>query len=157
MQVGPPPPPPPPFLRTHPIQLPGDFHSATCFAHFTPKYLFASSVFLYLSCRCLKGGGPGTFESSNFVPHMGVCTCRCQLIGSCCNKPYVCRHCHDEAEDHRLEAAAVTDMVCMECGHQQPPAGVTLHCLPGEAQGGAVVSSQYFQQQSLPQFHESAL
>ena len=49
--------------------------------------------------------------------------CRCQLIGSCCNRPYVCRHCHDEAEDHRLEASAVTDMVCMECREQQTPAG----------------------------------
>lgn len=53
---------------------------------------------------------------------------RCQLIGSCCNRPYVCRHCHDEAEDHRLEAAAVTDMVCMECGHQQPPAAECEAC-----------------------------
>ena len=56
---------------------------------------------------------------------MNVCmyVCRCQLIGSCCNRPYVCRHCHDEAEDHRLEASAVTDMVCMECREQQTPAG----------------------------------
>ncbi|KAL0035653.1 hypothetical protein WJX79_005930 [Trebouxia sp. C0005] len=58
---------------------------------------------------------------------------RCQLIGSCCNRPYVCRHCHDEAEDHRLEASAVTHMVCMECGEQQTPAAECRACHAGMA------------------------
>ncbi|DBB01633.1 hypothetical protein WJX77_010630 [Trebouxia sp. C0004] len=58
---------------------------------------------------------------------------RCQLIGSCCNRPYVCRHCHDEAEDHRLEASAVTHMVCMECGEQQKPAAECRACHAGMA------------------------
>ena len=37
----------------------------------------------------------------------------------------MCRHCHDEAEDHRLEASAVTAMICMHCGVEQSPAGET--------------------------------
>ena len=40
----------------------------------------------------------------------------------------MCRHCHDEAEDHRLEASSVTHMVCMDCGEQQAPAAECRAC-----------------------------
>lgn len=48
---------------------------------------------------------------------------RCQVVAPCCQRVYTCRHCHDEAEDHRLQGSDVTTMVCMDCGLRQPAAG----------------------------------
>jgi len=44
---------------------------------------------------------------------------RCSLLAPCCNKVYVCRHCHNDAETHELDRHAVKEIVCNVCGQQQ--------------------------------------
>ncbi|KAL6750442.1 zinc-ribbon-domain-containing protein [Haematococcus lacustris] len=53
---------------------------------------------------------------------------RAQLVAPCCSRVVTCRLCHDEAETHRMDRYAVTEMVCMECGVQQPVAGECWAC-----------------------------
>jgi RING finger/CHY zinc finger protein 1 len=45
---------------------------------------------------------------------------RCSLIAPCCDKAYVCRHCHNDAEDHDIDRHAVKEVVCAVCDHRQP-------------------------------------
>ena len=45
------------------------------------------------------------------------------MIANCCGRVYGCRHCHDDAEDHRLEPRNVTRVVCMACATEQSAAG----------------------------------
>ena len=49
-------------------------------------------------------------------PESGVLGCRhyrrrCMLVAPCCDKPYVCRLCHDEAEDHQVGCVLSTLVV----------------------------------------------
>jgi len=44
---------------------------------------------------------------------------KCLLLAPCCNKFYVCRVCHDEAEDHRINRFDVDLIKCMICGEVQ--------------------------------------
>ncbi|KAK9834239.1 hypothetical protein WJX84_003552, partial [Apatococcus fuscideae] len=53
---------------------------------------------------------------------------RAKLVAPCCKRIYTCRHCHDEAEDHRMEQLDVEEMVCMDCGTQQACAADCQHC-----------------------------
>ncbi|KAL4436350.1 hypothetical protein ABPG77_009912 [Micractinium sp. CCAP 211/92] len=53
---------------------------------------------------------------------------RCMLVAPCCDKPFVCRLCHDEAADHKVDRYAVTEMVCLECATRQPVAGSCTAC-----------------------------
>ena len=45
---------------------------------------------------------------------------RCRLVAPCCDKEYVCRHCHNEAEAHEMDRHAVKEVVCNKCNHRQP-------------------------------------
>jgi len=45
---------------------------------------------------------------------------RCRLVAPCCDKEYVCRHCHNEAETHAMNRHDVTEVVCDECNNRQP-------------------------------------
>jgi RING finger/CHY zinc finger protein 1 len=45
---------------------------------------------------------------------------RCLLVAPCCNKAYVCRHCHNDAEAHEMDRHAVKEVVCAACTVQQP-------------------------------------
>ena len=45
---------------------------------------------------------------------------RCSLVAPCCNKVYVCRHCHNDAETHEMDRHAVKELICHECNQQQP-------------------------------------
>jgi len=45
---------------------------------------------------------------------------RCSLVAPCCNKAYVCRHCHNDAETHEIDRHAVKEVVCNECNQRQP-------------------------------------
>ena len=45
---------------------------------------------------------------------------RCSLVAPCCNKAYVCRHCHNDAETHEMDRHAVKEVVCNECNVRQP-------------------------------------
>jgi RING finger and CHY zinc finger domain-containing protein 1 len=45
---------------------------------------------------------------------------RCSLVAPCCNKVYVCRHCHNDAETHEMDRHAVKEVVCNECNQRQP-------------------------------------
>ncbi|KAK9866277.1 hypothetical protein WJX84_001775 [Apatococcus fuscideae] len=51
-----------------------------------------------------------------------------KLVAPCCKRVYTCRHCHDEAEDHRMEQLEVEEMVCMYCGTRQPCAAECHQC-----------------------------
>ena len=44
---------------------------------------------------------------------------RCRLIAPCCDKEYVCRHCHNESEAHEMDRHAVKEVVCAACNEQQ--------------------------------------
>ena len=45
---------------------------------------------------------------------------RCSLVAPCCDKAYVCRHCHNDAEDHDIDRHAVKEVVCTVCDQRQP-------------------------------------
>lgn len=45
--------------------------------------------------------------------------CRCAYISPCCGKEYVCRVCHDDAENHEINRFLVTHIVCLLCKHKQ--------------------------------------
>ena len=45
---------------------------------------------------------------------------RCRLVAPCCDKEYVCRHCHNESEAHEMDRHAVKEVVCNECNNRQP-------------------------------------
>lgn len=45
---------------------------------------------------------------------------RCSLIAPCCDKAYVCRHCHNDAESHEMDRHAVKEVVCNDCNCRQP-------------------------------------
>ena len=45
---------------------------------------------------------------------------RCLLVAPCCDKAYVCRHCHNDAEAHEMDRHAVKEVVCAACTVQQP-------------------------------------
>lgn len=53
-----------------------------------------------------------------------ACARRCQVLAPCCGQVYPCKKCHDQEEDHQLEAQAVQSMVCMACGLRQPSGGM---------------------------------
>lgn len=50
----------------------------------------------------------------------------CSLVAPCCDKVYVCRVCHDEAEEHSLVRSDVSEVVCEQCQTRQP---VNSHCI----------------------------
>ena len=50
-----------------------------------------------------------------------------RLIAVCCGGAYVCRFCHDAAEDHTIDRYATKEMVCMHCSMRQPSAGVCVN------------------------------
>jgi len=43
-----------------------------------------------------------------------------KVRAACCGKFYTCRHCHDAAEDHKMDRFATTEILCMECSTVQP-------------------------------------
>ena len=45
---------------------------------------------------------------------------RAMLIAPCCDREVVCRLCHDDSLDHKLDRYQVKEMKCMECGLRQP-------------------------------------
>ena len=49
---------------------------------------------------------------------------KCMLVAPCCKDAHVCRLCHDESVggSHTMNRYAVSEMVCMECGENQPVA-----------------------------------
>ena len=53
---------------------------------------------------------------------------RCRLVATCCNKAYVCRHCHNDAEAHEMDRHAVKEVVCAECNNPQPVSNTCLNC-----------------------------
>jgi zinc finger-like protein len=44
---------------------------------------------------------------------------KAMLVAPCCGKEAVCRLCHDEAMDHKMDRYQVQEMKCMECGLRQ--------------------------------------
>jgi hypothetical protein len=54
--------------------------------------------------------------------------CGSKVKAPCCRKWYVCRLCHDEAEQHTMDRYAVKEMLCMLCSHVQPPAQCCAKC-----------------------------
>lgn len=45
---------------------------------------------------------------------------RCRLVAPCCDKEYVCRHCHNDAEAHEMNRHEVKEVVCAVCNNRQP-------------------------------------
>lgn len=43
----------------------------------------------------------------------------CQVKAPCCDEYYVCRKCHDEANDHIMDSLIVTEMKCLLCNTEQ--------------------------------------
>jgi zinc finger-like protein len=46
----------------------------------------------------------------------------CRIVAKCCGRMYVCRVCHDDAEDHAIDRFATEQMQCMHCFAVQPVA-----------------------------------
>jgi len=83
------------------------------------------------------GKNAGAGQHSTFFKsfhHGSVLGCKhyqrnCALIPSCCGKPYVCRLCHDEAEDHVMDRyEGVKEVLCMLCGERQAPSDKCSKC-----------------------------
>ena len=45
---------------------------------------------------------------------------KAMLVAPCCGREVVCRLCHDDALDHKMDRYQVKEMKCMECGLRQP-------------------------------------
>lgn len=65
-------------------------------------------------------------EPSYHDPQRTVLGCQhyqrnCKIECPTCQKWYVCRFCHDEENNHKLERAAVRHVLCMHCGTPQEP------------------------------------
>ncbi len=50
---------------------------------------------------------------------------KAMLVAPCCDKEVVCRLCHDDLLDHKMDRYQVKEMRCMECGMRQP---IAQHC-----------------------------
>ena len=53
---------------------------------------------------------------------------RCLLVAPCCDKAYVCRHCHNDAETHEMNRHAVKEVACTECSERQPVSETCVNC-----------------------------
>eukprot|EP01117_Protostelium_nocturnum_P018723 TRINITY_DN7892_c0_g1_i1.p1 TRINITY_DN7892_c0_g1~~TRINITY_DN7892_c0_g1_i1.p1 ORF type:complete len:395 (-),score=68.18 TRINITY_DN7892_c0_g1_i1:57-1241(-) len=52
----------------------------------------------------------------------------CKVRAPCCGKFFVCRLCHDEKSDHKINRHAVTEMICMHCKTLQPISQTCKQC-----------------------------
>ncbi|XP_064605596.1 RING finger and CHY zinc finger domain-containing protein 1-like isoform X2 [Liolophura sinensis] len=53
---------------------------------------------------------------------------KCSLIANCCKKVYICRVCHDEAENHQMNRHEVQEIKCLLCEKQQQVSGTCIEC-----------------------------
>ncbi|CAL4073138.1 unnamed protein product, partial [Meganyctiphanes norvegica] len=53
---------------------------------------------------------------------------RCKLISPCCRNNYICRFCHDEAEDHTLDRPSITEIECLSCSERQQLGKICKSC-----------------------------
>eukprot|EP00620_Florenciella_sp_RCC1587_P020882 CAMPEP_0182581158 /NCGR_PEP_ID=MMETSP1324-20130603/49149_1 /TAXON_ID=236786 /ORGANISM="Florenciella sp., Strain RCC1587" /LENGTH=380 /DNA_ID=CAMNT_0024797483 /DNA_START=217 /DNA_END=1356 /DNA_ORIENTATION=+ len=60
----------------------------------------------------------------------------CVIIPVCCGRPYECRLCHDEHENHEIDRHATQEIICKECDHRQPVSNACMSC--------GVVFGEYF-------------
>jgi hypothetical protein len=70
---------------------------------------------------------------SYFDKEHGILGCKhyrrgCKLKAACCGKLYVCRFCHDEHENHRIDRKATKEMQCMHCFTVQSAAQYCAKC-----------------------------
>ena len=74
-----------------------------------------------------KGNNPPSTSSSpsSSCPHYSRAT---RVVAPCCDRAHGCRHCHDEAEDHRLVPSQVSTMLCAHCGAKGPAAAECSAC-----------------------------
>ncbi len=52
----------------------------------------------------------------------------CDIIADCCQRQYPCRLCHDQSENHPIDRHATKQIVCRECGQQQPVSNQCQQC-----------------------------
>ena len=72
-----------------------------------------------------KKTDPATTSSPPPCPHYSR---RTRVVAPCCERAHGCRHCHDEAEDHRLVPSQVSTMLCAHCGSETPAAADCGRC-----------------------------
>ena len=53
---------------------------------------------------------------------------KAMLVAPCCDREVVCRLCHDDLLDHKMDRYQVNEMKCMECGMRQPIAQTCSGC-----------------------------
>ncbi|KAA0199463.1 hypothetical protein HAZT_HAZT007884 [Hyalella azteca] len=69
-----------------------------------------------------------------------------------CSRAYVCRLCHDDAEEHNINRFAVTSVVCLACDATQPKAAECAHCGQRFGKYSCLVCALY-DDRDLGQFH----
>lgn len=52
----------------------------------------------------------------------------CKLFMKCCNNWYVCKRCHDDTEDHRVEIKDIEKISCMKCKTEQNISNKCINC-----------------------------
>ena len=53
---------------------------------------------------------------------------KAMLVAPCCGREVVCRLCHDDELDHKMDRYQVKEMKCMECGLRQPVGQICSGC-----------------------------
>ena len=53
---------------------------------------------------------------------------RTRVVAPCCARAHGCRHCHDEAEDHKLVPSQVSSILCAHCGVEGPAGAECSSC-----------------------------
>ena len=72
-------------------------------------------------------------DISYYNKHLNILGCehyqkKCKILFKCCNRWYVCRHCHDEHEDHVTDRYSNITLSCMKCNKIQPISDKCTHC-----------------------------
>ena len=76
----------------------------------------------YAACKHEKVPSPASTAPVSPPPACPHYSRRTRVVAPCCERAHGCRHCHDEAEDHRLAPSQISAMLCASCGVQGPAA-----------------------------------
>ena len=52
----------------------------------------------------------------------------CKIVAPCCDKLFGCRHCHDEASEHKIDRSLINSMVCLDCNTKQDASSTCSNC-----------------------------
>ena len=110
--------------------------------HFGPGCSTGGSIPGGQAAPGMEGAGLTPGEDASAAPpdsksfhnaEKGILGCKhyarkAMLVAPCCDKEVVCRLCHDDLLDHKMDRYQVKEMKCMECGMRQSIAQTCSGC-----------------------------